>query len=269
MNISQRRVAPLYPSLKPKETESFELLKVEELKFFEDAFQKLEDKYSNLYKAKRTSKCKKLYERYCLANLYFSTLIKVGCRPGVELLGLTFSDIVETNSKFGGGYFSWSQLNLKINSGKMSKRNGFRVIPAPVQFSIILDRYCNEFYGLDYSTCISKFPDKQLFSYADAKSRILDFDDIYNDVRYDLRNKGLLRENIKIAAYSFRHTFITFALVQKMDVYLLAENCGNSVNIIQKTYSKLAASMRSAEIYEINLYASLKNTSTVKDKYEN
>lgn len=248
---------PTIPKPKPKDTESYDLLRVEELKAFEDAFEKRMNEQSELYAKTKTKRDRKLQERYYLANLYFLTLMKVGCRPGVELLDLKFEDVVVTNKKFGGAYFSWDQLNIKINSGKMSKRNGFRIIPAPQEFSVILDAYCREFYGVDYLECIAKYHDRYIFSYGEKKSKITDFDDIYNEVRDELRKRKLLRENIKVAQYSFRHTYITFALVQKVDVYLLAENCGNSVNVIQKTYSKLAASMRSEEIYKINLYASL------------
>jgi integrase len=47
-------------------------------------------------------------------------------------------------------------------------------------------------------------------------------------------------------AYSFRHYYITKAIEAGVDVYVIARNCGTSVDMIQRFYSKELPARRSA-----------------------
>ncbi len=251
-------IRPTIPKPKAKITENFALLKVDELKAFENKFKELAETHTNIYLNNKTTKNKNSYIRYMLAELYFSSLINVGCRPNSELLGIKFKHVIETNKQFGGGQFRFDQVNIKIDCGKMSKRSGPRTIPAPRYFTMQLDFICRELYDLNYREMIKKYPDKYIFSRPDKETTINNFEDIFKDVRDGLIKDNIVRANEKIVQYSFRHTYITFALVQKIDIYLLSLAVGSNASTLQKTYSRLAASQRSEEIYKIDIYDSLK-----------
>jgi uncharacterized protein YrzB (UPF0473 family) len=48
-----------------------------------------------------------------------------------------------------------------------------------------------------------------------------------------------LGENSDIVLYSFRHRYINKALLKGTDIYIIAKNCGNSAEVIQKYYDHL------------------------------
>ena len=48
-----------------------------------------------------------------------------------------------------------------------------------------------------------------------------------------LKNCGLSETGKTLTYYSLRHTYITFRLLAGTDVFMLSENCGNSVKVIQ------------------------------------
>ena len=43
--------------------------------------------------------------------------------------------------------------------------------------------------------------------------------------------------------YSLRHTYATFALASGIDIHTLARQMGTSVNMIERHYSKMTATM--------------------------
>jgi hypothetical protein len=49
----------------------------------------------------------------------------------------------------------------------------------------------------------------------------------------------------KLTLYSYRHFFITESLLHEVDIYQLSKYVGNSVNIIEKTYSKVTSILAS------------------------
>jgi integrase len=68
-------------------------------------------------------------------------------------------------------------------------------------------------------------------------------------LRYDSDNQ---RRDLK----SLRHTFIMFRLLEGVDVFLLATNCGTSVKIISQHYGKhLTARMKSDELVKLTVGA--------------
>jgi integrase len=253
---------PTIPKPKPKETESFELLTVDELKAFADFFELTYLSFMNQYEVDKSQKNLALLERHSLANMYYYLLSGTGARPGDELLNLKFKDLIREDRKNFNDIADpspyVSSFNIRINSGKMSKRKGSREIPTPREFENHMFRYTRHIFDGFHYDYIKKNPEKYVFGFGDKTKINKDFyEKTFNLARESLIKNKKIRKDVKIVPYSFRHTYITFALVQRIDVYLLAENCGNSVNVIQKTYSKLAASMRAEEIYKIDLFKDL------------
>ena len=64
-----------------------------------------------------------------------------------------------------------------------------------------------------------------------------------------MKDSGLWkdRHGDKRTLYSLRHTYATFALVNRIDIHVLARQMGTSIGMIEKHYSHLIPSM-SAEI---------------------
>ena len=136
---------PTIPKPKPKQTESFELLTVNELKAFIDLFEGLYLEYFMRYNSDKSEANWKIFEKYALANMYFYMLSGCGARPGDELLNLQFKDIIRVDRK-GLNHINnprdyVSTFNIKIRSGKMSKRSGSRLIPTPERFEDHMFRY--------------------------------------------------------------------------------------------------------------------------------
>lgn len=255
INKEQR---PTIPKPKPKITESFELFKVEELDCFLSAFSKKSKHYEEIYNNNKTSKNKKNYEKYFIADMYYLLLAKSGSRPGFELSKIKFDDLSLNKKIFGSPFFPIASFDIKIKNGKVSRNVGFRQIPAPWEFGVLLNSLCTIFYNKNFVEMIKDYPEKYIFSYSDNDKIVNDLDDVFNEVRKELREKNKIRKNIKFVPYSFRHTYITFALVQKIDIYLLASVTGTSTFYIEKTYSRLVASQRAEEVHKINLFKDLK-----------
>ncbi len=51
-----------------------------------------------------------------------------------------------------------------------------------------------------------------------------------------------------ITLYQWRHHYITERLIEGVDMYQIALNCGTSLEYIQQTYSHLTTAMKSKEI---------------------
>jgi integrase len=255
LNKEQR---PTIPKPKPKVTESFEIFKVDELDYFLKAFEEKSNHYAKNYENETTARNKKNFEKYKIANMYYSLLAKSGSRPGFELTKMKFEDLTLNEKIFGSPFFPVASFDIRIKNGKTSKTSGTRQIPAPWEFGLNLDYFCRDFYNKNYDEMIREHPEKYIFSYSDENKIINNLDEVFNEVREELKEQNKIRRHIKFVPYSFRHTYITFALVQKIDIYLLAIATGTSTFYIENTYSKLIASQRSDEIHKINLFKDLK-----------
>jgi integrase len=67
---------------------------------------------------------------------------------------------------------------------------------------------------------------------------------IFPPTRHKILNKILVEENLKVdregsarTAYSLRHTYICFRLLEGADIYQIAKNCRTSVEMIEKYYA--------------------------------
>ncbi len=90
-------------------------------------------------------------------------------------------------------------------------------------------------------------PDDILFPTHNTKQFVALLDEA--DLRYDSEGR---RRDLK----SLRHTFIMFRLLEGVDVFLLATNCGTSVKIISQHYGKhLTARMKSDELVKLTFGA--------------
>ena len=66
-----------------------------------------------------------------------------------------------------------------------------------------------------------------------------------------MKDSGLLLSatGAKRTMYSFRHTFATFSLVEwGMDIHTLAKQMGTSVQMLERFYSKLTATLAAEKL---------------------
>lgn len=63
-----------------------------------------------------------------------------------------------------------------------------------------------------------------------------------------MKESGLDKSNKNLSFYSLRHTYITFRLIQKTDVFQLAKNAGTSVKHIETHYEHLSLEDRKYEV---------------------
>ena len=90
-------------------------------------------------------------------------------------------------------------------------------------------------------------PDDRLFPTHNTKQFVALLEEA--DLRYDSEER---RRDLK----SLRHTFIMFRILEGVDVFLLATNCGTSVKIISQHYGKhLTAKMRADELVKLTFGA--------------
>jgi integrase len=54
-----------------------------------------------------------------------------------------------------------------------------------------------------------------------------------------MKKCGLLESNKKLSFYSLRHTYITFKIIAKADIFYLAKNAGTSVRMIETHYAHI------------------------------
>lgn len=252
-NLLKPTDRPMIPdNIAKTETINFDIFTKDE---FAAIFQKLDDQIGT-GKGER-SKLKKE-----LMKIYYEMLSTSGARAGSELLKIKFKDIELTDEWQGVGYYRWREAFINIRHGKMAKRKEHRKIPLLNNCAMSLYFFLRMNYGkyfvdlksdeTEMEYMIKHHPDKYLFSYPDNNT-VPDFEHNFKDLIDELKAEGKIDKNKRIASYSFRHHFITQALVQGIDIYLLSELVGNSPDIIYNTYSKLAATVRKDEIYKIDI----------------
>lgn len=255
--LTTKEKRPLISTPKPKETVSFDMFQADELEVVLD---KLKDNSSNacleISEGKPTKQRLKKLQRIIMMSAYHELLAHTGARSGDELLSLTFRQFEFTGKSWPyGGTSGIKEVNITITGGKMGKRKGFRKIPIQKSSSVSIDYYCREIFNKNYIEMMTDEPDRLLFSFPDSPhKKVENIDTDFKDIIDELKKEKKINVNGNFAAYSFRHTYITFALAQKIDIYLLSEAVGNSVTVIQNTYSKMAASIRSDEIHSINIF---------------
>lgn len=250
---------PLIPSFKYKETESFDLFSPSELKEVLDEINRVKEKAEiALYDLSMSNQDRKTNERFVILSTYYEVLSRCGARPGTELLNCRFRDLSITGKNLGGPLFPLRELNLNILGGKMGKRTGGRKIPLNMNASISLDYYCRSNFKKDYDYLIKNEPDRYIFSHRKTPNETVGTARFLIDILDDLKSKNLISKTKRLAAYSFRHSYITYALAQKIDVYLLAVSVGTSVNLIKNVYSRMSSILRSSELHKIDILFSEK-----------
>ena len=90
-------------------------------------------------------------------------------------------------------------------------------------------------------------PTKKLFYILEKKAEYT-----RNFTKYinELKDKGHINEDKNITLYSLRHTYITNELFKGRDIYEIAKHCGNSVQIIEKYYSKYESQIKANYIFD-------------------
>ncbi|PML48757.1 hypothetical protein BCT76_09705 [Vibrio tasmaniensis] len=175
---------------------------------------------------------------------YLTFLLETGIRPGKEALSLKWSDI----------YYDNNVLSIRITKGKIhsKSKSSFREIPlSSVAVNALSDilEYCLDLGVFSRLSMLipdlSSLSDSFIFLRADAQNTNPQYEKTFKQL---CEFCSIDQPKFLYTLYSCRHTYITKQLVEGTDIYLVATQCGTSVEMIQKHYSKLTAVMRSSEL---------------------
>jgi integrase len=187
---------------------------------------------------------------------YVLFLAATGCRPGTETKDLKFKHIRTFMDK-GVEYIA---VNVNGKTGRrelVARHSAWRPLERLVQ-------HRNALAGmtlrdvLEISTKVSELNSKGLEK--EAKELEMKSEELviampsgktYSRTMYDF-GEMLTRCNLRIdprtgderVLYSLRHMYITRALVNAVDPYFIASNCGTSLKMIEKNYSHFLNTMR-------------------------
>ena len=161
---------------------------------------------------------KRLYlQNYCL--ILYNSGLRVG-----EARDLRWADIATTKNTLGE-----EQLTLNVR-GKTGRRT---VVMRGYTF-----RYFERLWKQRTIDLGGKEPDKteHLFCHPDGRP----IHSFKNSFRQVLEETGLLYDSTgtKRVIYSLRHSYINNQIANGVDVYLIASNCGTSVQMIEQFYGK-------------------------------
>ncbi|XNS97136.1 tyrosine-type recombinase/integrase [Vibrio cyclitrophicus] len=191
-----------------------------------------------------TSTNRKVRSRRELFRHYFAFLLETGIRPGKEALSLKWSDI----------YYDNDVLSIRISKGKIHSKSktSFREIPLSSVAVDALSDILEHCLGMGVFSRLpmlipnlNNLPKGFIFLRSDAQSTNPQYEKVF-DQFCDFCS--IDKDEFFYTLYSCRHTYITKQLVKGVDAYLVATQCGTSVEMIQKHYSKLTAVMRSSEL---------------------
>ncbi len=166
-------------------------------------------------------------KRFVLRHLV-EVLFLTGIRPGTEAASITFGAIQD---HFQGGK---KQLTIRV-SGKTGGRSPVAPISVSSNFSAVK------------ATIKNVREDTPFLSLPSGKP----YGDPQEDFKAFLIAHGLLIDPMtgdERTLYSCRHTYITEQLLNGNSIYTVAIQCGNSVEIIEKYYSKLKPLMSAVAI---------------------
>ena len=183
-------------------------------------------------------------------NIIFTVAHLTGMRP-IEITKMKWKHISVNHSDDK----SDQKINRIIHIPKENSKTGrSRDIVAPIadQLETIKKIYQQPPYELD----IAKNPENYVFPR-------MTLTDIKNNtpttrVAWEKRLKFVLQKSEElgyweskgrnITLYQWRHHYITERLIEGVDMYQIALNCGTSLEYIQQTYSHLTTAMKSKEI---------------------
>ena len=162
-----------------------------------------------------------------LLYYYVQIALNTGLRPGKELDLLTVNDIEDKAN----------HCIIKIRKGKTTLYTGTRHVVGHNKVQEIIADLIGWTGITELSSKIFVLPDGE-----STKELSRNFTALLKEIGlYD--NPDGAR-----SLYSLRHSYITFKLEEKMEIYALAKQCGNSIEMIQRFYSHVSAADFAADI---------------------
>ncbi|GLX85843.1 hypothetical protein tloyanaT_20950 [Thalassotalea loyana] len=240
-----------------RDTPEFKRIKVEKeipeekIIFRENDFEIIENDYKNFIEngTNKTSR-----ENRELLYLYMEFLKNTGVRSGEETK-IKWKDIYSSERD------GKERIVISLKKGKMGQRKKSRDIAIDKKtFSVLVEllrRKMKDDNPLKDKSSEMKFSSKYLFIFIKlakieneyifqrSDKKIPNFGDSFNQLKEHLNNR---LSDEKITLYSYRHYYITDKLLNNVDIYKLAKYVGNSVEIIQRSYSKVTSQLASEHV---------------------
>lgn len=193
------------------------------------------DEYKQLYTATRKrSQDKENHRRKAAAHLhdYILFMANTGLRPD-EAARLEFRDVKIVDDRDCGERILEINVRGKRGVGWCKSMRG-----AVRPFERIQKRLSSKDKGT--GEVVKPKPTERLFP--NRQSSLLNSILVEAGLKED-------REGHKRTAYSLRHTYISFRLLEGADIYQVAKNCRTSVEMIEKTYARhIQSSLNAAAI---------------------
>lgn len=152
----------------------------------------------------------------------FKLLLETGIRTGEEMNNLKYSDI----EKHEGN------LYIRIRKGKTKDYNQREVLLNKEAIRSILE--IAEITTKNEVTKNDLFKIKDRYIFESSFGKIADWCKLFDNAIKKLSTIHNLKH--KYTLYSCRHTYITKQLLRGIDMYILAKQVGNSLEMIQKHY---------------------------------
>jgi len=166
---------------------------------------------------------------------------------------------LETNIKWKDIYLNKTNGNdriiIHISNGKMAAQNKTRDIAIDQEILNVLIELFKYQTRNQLNLTETKFNShQQIFAlikklkienhyiFQRKNRKLPNFIDCFNQLKDFLDNR---LSSEKLTLYSYRHYFITESLLHEVDIYQLSKYVGNSVDIIEKTYSKVTSILAS------------------------
>ncbi|ANS86469.1 hypothetical protein VSVS12_02720 [Vibrio scophthalmi] len=152
----------------------------------------------------------------------FEFLLETGVRTGEEMNHICFSDIYKDK----GNYY------CKIRKGKIKNHIQREIVLSSKALNCLIETVS--------ITQNKKITEQQLLSLKDgfvfesSFGKIADWCKLFDQIIKTLISQNKIKT--KYTLYSCRHTCITQMLLNEVDIFLIAKQVGNSVEMIQKHY---------------------------------
>lgn len=183
---------------------------------------------SEFFKEVTTPKSTRLRE---MLFHYCQLLLGTGLRSGTETDGLLLSDLHEENAGTDDFY-----LTLNVRKGKTTLYTGNRQV-------VLRDNAAVATGMLEHFAKTSK-------AFDGRNTRLLG--EVTTDRLQAVFKQLLAYENIDYkegySLYSFRHTYISKALLAGTSIIAIASQCGTSAEMIERNYNHITAKMRANEL---------------------
>ncbi len=196
--------------------------------FTEEEFSELIRGFGNWYANSRNGRTKLIRE---LLYDYMLFAVYTGMRPGTEIDSLTWSDLRYKKDKRG------LHLLVSVRKGKTTKYTGTRKIVCQYGAKQAIKRLKDRFPNAA--------SDDLIFRCSDG-SKTNELSKAFNGL---LAVTGLKEDAYgKRVLYSLRHSYITWMLLKKKNINMIAAQCGNSAKTIDENYNHLVPEMNIPEL---------------------